>query len=797
MGKSKGKGKGGGGGGDGMMAKDEQALQAVLLADSFEQTFRPISLEKPKVLLPLANVPLIEYTLEFLAEAGVKEVFVFCGSLGDKVEEYLEQSRWKDSEDPVIRVMRVAAATNACHAIRELDAMDVLRSDPFVLVSGDVVSNVRLKPVLDAHVARRKSKDGGRNNIMTMVFNRVDGARNRIRPLDEELVVALNGRTNQILKYENNLTRAKVQVADGTLFDEHPTVEFRTDLIDCSIDICSQEMVNLIAENYDYMDLRSDFVRNEVQNRELDYRIHAHVLTSPSDYACRVRDLRTYAAISRDVVRRWLYPLVPDANWVTEATSYSFERGFRYRDEGVRVERNGVISEGTMLGAGVVVESGAQVINSVVGPHCVIGKGAVVRNSNLWAGVVVGANAKVTEALLCDGVVIGNGAEVSRGGVLSFGVEIAPGFTTTPFARLTTSRDQGDAEEDDDSDFGDFSDDDQAEVPSGSANKGDAVGNRLRIASGTSEATLPRDDSQVGPGGVGIRWLPVASQLGRMLATSAWAKDTFEVMSEEDPELSFAQASGAMGSIELEKARADVYHAFGELSLEEEDEVEAEDDAGAGRSGRQADDARLLQFVVELAQGSGAENEQDRVMLELNGQKFAMNRSFEDLIYALVPSILGEVAETAVSAEAAKIKLCAQLDKWTSTLERLCLDQPQEVALVTAVEVLALYGQKEAGFAGLALHARTFEPSQHEISQLTDYARAAFPFVLSHLCIKGLVSTEALQQWVDTHASLQLPSTVFASPVTTLVIQQMLEDEEDSGSEGSGSEEGSEEEYDE
>lgn len=31
--------------------KDEQKLQAILLADSFEKNFRPITLERPKVLL--------------------------------------------------------------------------------------------------------------------------------------------------------------------------------------------------------------------------------------------------------------------------------------------------------------------------------------------------------------------------------------------------------------------------------------------------------------------------------------------------------------------------------------------------------------------------------------------------------------------------------------------------------------------------------------------------------------------------------------------------------------------------
>lgn len=54
--------------------KRDQKLQAILLADSFSKTFRPITLECPKVLLPLVNVPMLEYTVEFLAQNGVEEV---------------------------------------------------------------------------------------------------------------------------------------------------------------------------------------------------------------------------------------------------------------------------------------------------------------------------------------------------------------------------------------------------------------------------------------------------------------------------------------------------------------------------------------------------------------------------------------------------------------------------------------------------------------------------------------------------------------------------------------------------
>lgn len=54
--------------------KREQKLQAILLADSFATAFRPITAERPKVLLPLVNVPMLEYTLEFLSQSGVEEV---------------------------------------------------------------------------------------------------------------------------------------------------------------------------------------------------------------------------------------------------------------------------------------------------------------------------------------------------------------------------------------------------------------------------------------------------------------------------------------------------------------------------------------------------------------------------------------------------------------------------------------------------------------------------------------------------------------------------------------------------
>jgi len=67
----------------------QQKLQAILLADSFSKSFRPITSEGPKVLLPLVNVPMIEYTIEFLAQNGVEEVEASTATFIDHLHEFI------------------------------------------------------------------------------------------------------------------------------------------------------------------------------------------------------------------------------------------------------------------------------------------------------------------------------------------------------------------------------------------------------------------------------------------------------------------------------------------------------------------------------------------------------------------------------------------------------------------------------------------------------------------------------------------------------------------------------------
>ena len=66
--------------------EEEDVLQAVILADSFNNRFKPLTTNKPRCLLPVCNAPLLDWTFESLALAGVKEIYVVCRSHAEKVK---------------------------------------------------------------------------------------------------------------------------------------------------------------------------------------------------------------------------------------------------------------------------------------------------------------------------------------------------------------------------------------------------------------------------------------------------------------------------------------------------------------------------------------------------------------------------------------------------------------------------------------------------------------------------------------------------------------------------------------
>ena len=158
------------------------------LSPALSQTFRPVTLERPKALLPLANAPLIDYALEWLSGSQVvDEIVVFACAHARAIEAHLVSAGWMQPSAPCsaaapasssasplqggaggggggaagppprgprVSVVVSTAAASVGDALRALEQGDRLTSD-FVLVSADVVANVDLLEAVRAHRERR------------------------------------------------------------------------------------------------------------------------------------------------------------------------------------------------------------------------------------------------------------------------------------------------------------------------------------------------------------------------------------------------------------------------------------------------------------------------------------------------------------------------------------------------------------------------------------------------------------------------------------------------------------------
>ncbi|GLB35041.1 putative nucleotidyl transferase [Lyophyllum shimeji] len=439
-----------------LIEDEEEVLQAVILADSFNKRFRPLTTRKPRCLLPICNAPLLDWTFESLALAGVQEIFVVCRSHAEQVKAAIKESKWSKpgSGIKIVPILTAKETFSPGDAMRDIYTRGLVTSD-FVLVMGDLVSNIRIDEVVRVHKERRKTN---KDAIMTMVVKE-SGARHRTKARGDSSVFVLDSETSECLYYEAVTGYPKTTIAHvpREILAAHPEIEIRNDLIDCSIDVCSVEVPSLFQDNFDYLDIRKDFVHGVLTSDLLMKNIHCYV--AKEGYAARVKDTKSYESVSKDILSRWTFPLVPDDNH-PGGHAYDHERGNKYiaKDQSVVLARTCTVGNNTLIGSSTHIGENAQILGSVVGQNCRIGTGTIIRNSYIFDGTVIGSECTIERSILGANVTVKDGSEVPKGCLLGEDVVIGPSAKLKPFQRLSKKRDQSDEtapeeEEDEDSDL--------------------------------------------------------------------------------------------------------------------------------------------------------------------------------------------------------------------------------------------------------------------------------------------------------------------------------------------------------
>jgi UDP-N-acetylglucosamine diphosphorylase/glucosamine-1-phosphate N-acetyltransferase len=103
-------------------------MQAVILAAGEGKRVRPLTRSRPKVMIPVANRPIIEYVIEALEKNGIREIIVVVGYRKEQVTRFLNQL------DVPIEVVIQTKQLGTAHALKCAESH--ITGD-FLLLPGD------------------------------------------------------------------------------------------------------------------------------------------------------------------------------------------------------------------------------------------------------------------------------------------------------------------------------------------------------------------------------------------------------------------------------------------------------------------------------------------------------------------------------------------------------------------------------------------------------------------------------------------------------------------------------------
>lgn len=325
-------------------------MKAVVMAGGEGTRLRPLTLDVPKPFLRVSGKPAIEYALEALVQAGVKDIVVTTFYKPERLIQHLSGgARLKarifySVED---EAMGTAGGVAKC--------LPILGDDTVVVLSGDVIADINVRALVDAH-----KKSGA---VATMALTRVEN-------VSEFGIVGLDD-TGRIVRFKekpktkeetfSNLINTGIYVLSPEALRAVPegaTYDFSKQLFPALLE-AGKRLQGVPIEGF-WMDV----------GRPADLISASHTLGQKHGKKEGLRESAKVDPKAR-LSRVDCYP-----GSAVEANA-TVEDAILY--DGARVEADAVV-RGTILAPDAVVGKGARVTD------CVLGRGARVKPGATLAG---------------------------------------------------------------------------------------------------------------------------------------------------------------------------------------------------------------------------------------------------------------------------------------------------------------------------------------------------------------------------------------------------------------------------
>ena len=346
---------------------------------------RPMTANQPKPLLPVANRPIMEHVLRLLKRHGFAETVVTVQFLASLVRNY-----FGDGEDVGMSLQYATEETPLGTAGSVKNAEDALRDTPFLVISGDALTDIDLSALVQAH------KENGA--LVTVALTRVPN------PLEFGIVIA--GDDGRIQRFLEKPTWGQVfsDTVNTGIYVMEPEVLAKVpdgESVDWSGDVFPQ----LLEAGAPVFGWVADGYWEDVGTHESYLKAQADVLSGRVD-----------AEIDG-------FEVSPGV-WIAEGAEVDPEAllsGPLCIGDYAKIEAGAQLREFTVVGSNVVIKEGAFLHRAVVHNNVYIGQGVTLR------GCVIGKNTDVMSAVrIEESAVVGDECVIEAEAYLSAGVKVYP-----------------------------------------------------------------------------------------------------------------------------------------------------------------------------------------------------------------------------------------------------------------------------------------------------------------------------------------------------------------------------------
>ncbi len=372
-------------------------MKAVVMAGGSGSRLRPLTINRPKPMVPLVNKPVIGHILDLLKRHGITEVIVTLQYMAEDIQDYLG-----DGQSLGMKIEYSVEETPLGTAGSVKQAQGLL-NDTFLVVSGDAVTDIDLSALIEYHKAKKA--------LATITLYHVSN------PLEYGVVIVdENGRVQQFLEkpswgevisdtVNTGIYALEPQVLD--YFEPGISFDFSKDLFPILLNK-GDPMYGFIAKGYwcdvgnlsEYMRATQDVLSGRVQIAELGKRLGGGVWCEEG------------------------VEVAPDAQLY----------GPVFLGREVKVKDGVIIHGPTVIQDYTVVDNHAHLDRSIVWRNCYIGEGVELR------GAIVGQQCSLKrKVVVFEGSVIGDSSIIGEGAVIHPGVKIWPEKEVEAGATVKTS----------------------------------------------------------------------------------------------------------------------------------------------------------------------------------------------------------------------------------------------------------------------------------------------------------------------------------------------------------------------